>query len=225
MNFPTDKKARLKIVLAGLIGVCVLFYALFAFVVSPTRAKRAETAEQIEGLEGDIDRAWKVIKRVNSNQEANRNTLEEIMGEADVKQYVLRPRLGNYLLPASEVIHACAAACGVEVKTIGDVGLSVVPQTATRKTPNAFRSYTVRVGVECGYGELTRFLKHIEECNPYLCVCALGITGQTGNPEAHMIGFDLQWPTWADVDAPGRIMEELSGKTDAAGDTEEETGS
>jgi len=205
--------------------VVVVVYALVAFVIAPTRAKRADTAEQIENLEGDIDRAWKVIKRVNAGQAAHLETLEAIMEEAEGERYILHPRLGNYLLPASEFVNACAKACGAEVKTIAEGPLSAVPQTTTRKTANTFRSYTVRVSVECGYSELVKFLKCIEESNPYVCICALNITGQGGNPENHTIGFDLQWPTWADLDTPKKIKEDLAKSDKTGKDNGEEAGS
>jgi len=220
MNLATDNRSRVKLILAAVIALCMIVYALFAFVVVPTRAKRAETIEQIEGLEEDIEKAWTAIKRVAASRQANCETLAAVMEEAEGKCYVLRPRLGNYLLPASEVIHACAGACGVEIKTIAEGSLSVVPQTTTRKTANAFRSYTVRVSVECSYDELVRLLKCLEESNPYLCVCALNITGQGGNPENHAIGFDLQWPTWADLGVPEKIKEELAKDRNTSDDTD-----
>jgi hypothetical protein len=225
MNLAANSKDRVKLIIAGVIGVVVVVYALIAFVVAPARARRAETVEQIEGLEGDIERAWKIVKRVNAGQASHHETLAAVMEEAEGKGYVLHPRLGNYLLPASEFLHACAGKCGVEVQTIAEGPLSAVPQTTSRKTPNAFRTYTVRVGVECGYEDFVGFVKCIEENNPYVCLCALNITGQGGRPEKHTIGFDLQWPIWADLETPKKIKEELAKSDDTSEDAGVEAGS
>ena len=62
----------------------------------------------------------------------------------------------------------------------------------------ALKSYNLRVTLNTGVHNLIRFLKGIEEGNPYITLSNLSIGARKEDPANHAISFEIQWPVWAE---------------------------
>lgn len=109
-------------------------------------------------------------------------------------QYLLRPTLGSYLVGVSERIDAEAQATGVKIEEIREIGMVNLPQKKKASNLESFKLYVVQVNGEGSYGAITRFLRVMEQANPFFMVTDLGITGQSDAPQAHRFTLRMEWP-------------------------------
>ncbi len=208
MKLPTEKGERTKLFIACAAGTVALVYGIYAGIVTPLKNHKLNTEDRIAVVKADVDTAETIIKRVTGQRGANIKTVAQIRAATIDSQYLVRPRLGNYQLAAIEIVDAAARTAAVEVVAINEVGLSTIPQHTGRKTPNAFRSYTLRVSLHAGVRGILAFLRNLEQANPYVCVSALSITVEPSRPEQHNVGFDIQWPAWASEETRNRFARE-----------------
>lgn len=218
MRLPQDKKERIKILVIALMVLVAALNGTFMFVIKPMRAKQKAATERIIELDNQLRTARAQIARVLAEREINIGVIRDIIEITDVKGYVLRARLGNFLLSATEAMEECAKRIDVPLAAVREVGVSSVPKAPEAPGDNYFNSYNVRVNLECGLHDLVRLLREIETSSPYLCVSNLGIVSQSGTPGVHDASFDVQWPIWVDANAADglrRQLEEAEGLTAA----------
>jgi hypothetical protein len=197
MKLPADKKERTKILVLVFLGAAIAVYGIVTFVVKPAMARQKERLARIEELKDDLDAAERKIRYISRDTADNERTLKTIAAMAVHSNFVLRARLGNFLLGASEQIEDCARRSGVELRSIREIGISELP-AGDGARPFAFKFYTVRVQALTGAHGLARLLAALEAANPLLAVSSLTIGVQPSTPAEHNIAFDLQWPIWAD---------------------------
>lgn len=211
MKLPTDPKERNQIlVLIGLVaaGVCVgIFFGFKSLSTSKDNLGR-----QIEEIESTLSKADAKIKRMAVDEVDNAAAVKEILEIAD--KYVLSPRLGNYQLPAREILEGYAEELGLEMDPVRGLGESTVP-SATKGT---FGAYTARVSLYCGMHDLIKFIHKLESDNPYLCITGVQITERRDtNKDKAQVSFEVQWPIWNDLEMKTKLqdqMKEAAGSAD-----------
>lgn len=208
MKLPEDKKERTKILVLIAIGVVVVLYLAIIGVVNPALRKKNERTVRVQELRDDLKKARREISRMPRDRKQNDKTVAKIREVAD--KYVLRSRLGNFLLGGRETIERHAKNVDVELETVREIGIAEIPQSGKKKSGNAFKSYTIRVAVNCGFHDLLRLLRQLEKSNPYLCVSSVGITERSGTPAKHTVSFDVQWPIWADNEMASKLEQQLN---------------
>lgn len=104
---------------------------------------------------------------------------------------VLTPRLGNYLLSATERVEKAAAAASLRVESVKEIGEFATP--GGNGTP-AMRTYAVRATGPWAPDAVARFVGVIEK-DALLQIQALDIKAQAraGKAEARL---DIGWPIW-----------------------------
>jgi hypothetical protein len=209
MKLPADKKARLKLFAAIGVGTAVAVYAVFAGVLGPMSRIKKERRQAIQDLDDKLAKARAAVERFEIDRAGNSNVLSEIVNTGVRQNMVLRDRLGNFLLGASEVIETAARQAGVPIEPPTEVGMSQIPQGSAKKEATAFKAYTVHIATQCGTHDLIRLLSQVETSNPYLCVSSLAITGQPDKPDKHSVAMDVQWPIWGDPETPANLEAQL----------------
>lgn len=214
MKLPEERSERIK--LFTLIGVVCVFvlYLLGSTAIRPLLKKRADQREQIAQLKTELETAQRVTDFVNSSRAVNAEVIGEIARITEDGNCILKPRLGNYLLEATEIIEAEAKESAVPVASVKEAGISEAPSPGKDSGPGMFNLYTVRVDTQCGMHDLMRLLRGIEQSNPYLSIAGIAITGRGATPAAHSVAFNVQWPIWKDEGALDTIrkLAELPGE-------------
>ena len=217
MKLPTDPKERNQIfVLIGLfvVGVCVgIFFAFKTLSDSKDGLKK-----EIEELELTIKKADAKIKRMAIDKVDNDAAVKEILEISD--DYVLTSVLGNYQLPAREILEGYAKDLNLEMEPVRGMGQAPIPYPSGK---GAFDLYSARVSLTCGMHDLVRFLHKIETGNPYACVVGITVTERRAQDKDNpQVSFQLQWPVWADAAARDKLVEQLeeSAGTTAEGGSE-----
>jgi hypothetical protein len=224
MKLPEDKKERAKVLLLVAIGVIAVLYGLFSAIMMIQKSMK-DRATKIEQLHEKLRKAELTVKRMTSDVLSSSNSLTELHDIASVQGLVLRDRLGNYLLGATEVVESQAKAANAQIGSIKEGGISPIPQGDNPSTTNTFHIYTATIQMEGGVHALLRLLRGLEASNPYLCVSSVGITAQNGKPDRHAITFDVQWPIWADPKAPAKLEEQVAALKGSTATPESSAGS
>jgi hypothetical protein len=225
VKLPADPKERKKVLALVAIGVIGALYGLLTGVAKPFLAGKAAMEERMASLKHDIARAVQTVSHMDAMQEKNYSISTQILHIAS--SYVLRPRLGNYLLGAKEQIERHAEGWNVTIKGVSEIGILELPKPKEVVDPHAsagepdtkqkdrengsgytFKSYAVRVDMLCGFHALTGLLRGLEVSNPYLCISDIGVTADANSPCEHKINFVVHWPIWADAQTEARLREQ-----------------
>ncbi len=206
MKLPENKRDRQKILAIIAVAAAGVLYGVWIGVYNPISNKRDEAAEKVLQLEHDLRTAEIQIRRMRQmERDFERTTLR--LAEYS-EEHMLHPRLGNYLLNARDILMGHSRSAGIGSIVIEEVGLKELPSLSDDEdAANTVQSYAVRVEAECGFNELKRLIRLIEEDNPLITVSRLHIAGQSGNPQEHMVTFDIQWPVWIDPGMRRNVMD------------------
>ena len=215
MKLPTDPKERNQMfILIGLVvvGVCAGIF----FGVKSLNDAKATLRTEIEDLETTIRKADGKIKRMAIDKVDNDAAVKEILEISD--KYVLTAVLGNYQLPAREILEAYAKDLNLEMEPVRGMGQAPIPYPSGK---GAFEVYSARVSLNCGMHDLVRFLHKVETGNPYASVAGITISERRAqDKDKAQVSFQLQWPIWADAAAREKLVEQLkksSGSVAAGG--------
>lgn len=218
MRLPQDKKERTKILLLIGLGAVIVGYALVAFAAQPALKAARERKARIQLLQNDLAKAQSQIELAQKGKESNAKLLADFEAVTTNGSSVLKPRLGNYELSATEILESKAANCGLTIDHIRPLGItSVKPQEAEaggkkkkaepRKDP--FTGYAVQVTLNCGTHDLVRLLRTLQDSNPFLCVSRLEVAAQSASPGKHAVTFEVQWPVWANLEDQSRMEQQM----------------
>lgn len=197
MNLPTDPKKRMQVLVGIGVGVLAVIVAVIYFGVMPTLAAKKAMQGEIQSLQDEIDSAQKKIDQMPKDREKNREVLTKTR-EITAK-YFIRPVLTSYPLRVNELIEPEVRKLGLAMDASPrDMGVMDLPEPPGVK--KMIRAYTSRISLQCGYNDLRKLVRQIEESNPYLSVLAISIAAgdPVKSPEAHAVSLELQWPTWGD---------------------------
>jgi hypothetical protein len=203
MKLPTDKKERMKVFLMIGIGVALVLFVGIFYGIAPVLKSRSDTQAKILELKAQLDQAVKESKQSQPDIAKSREALLKLKNISE--KYLLRPILNSYVLPAQDVIETEAKKLGIKA-AVTEVSLGEIPGRQSTKT----KAYTAHVALECGYNQFIKLVQRIEAANPYFCITAISITGQPAkDPRRHSITFDIQWPTWVDLEMPDKLDAQL----------------
>ena len=190
------------------IGAAGVLFAVVQLGITPFLRARTEKIQRLAELRDAIADAGLEITRMERDREENREVVLEIKEFTD--RHVLRRRLGNLLLGATEVIESHAALMNrASVDAIREVGVADLPTAKKKASDSTFRLYTVRVTMQAGIHDILRFIQALETENPCVCVSSLGIESRTADMARHLVTMEIQWPVWADPALPEELMEQL----------------
>lgn len=206
MKLPEDRADKIKVLALIAVGAAAVIYAVIQLGLTPLLRSQRARRERIRELEESLRIAGAEIKSADGAGRDTTDVLAAIMAFSN--SHVLHPRLGNYLLGATEALEAHAARAGLPLGSIREIGRADVPKPANRAGGNLLKYYAVRTGVVCGYFDFTRLLQAIEEANPYLCVANFTVASQS-TPDKHAITFDVQFPVWADPEMPAALQADI----------------
>lgn len=229
MKLPENRTERIKVLSLIVIGIVGVTYALVVGIFSPLMNKKSQYLEALVTKSRDLETAQATISRASRNERANIARLKEILAVTERPHTILRPRLGNYLLEATEILEAHAQAAGIELDSINEIGSDVLPSSAGKDagTAKALKGYTVSVRATGTMHNLITLLASLERSNPYLAIVKLDIVGNKATPESHTLSLDVQWPVWKDSSAPETIYSQVAASltskaTDQPGGTNTE---
>jgi hypothetical protein len=208
MKLPADKKERAKVLIAILMGAVLVVYGLAVGVVKPLHTDKKAFIAKTVAIQDKLTRANIAVKRIDGERVLCGKTLSQLDSAVSEKGMVLRPRLGNFLLGAAEIIETHARSANISGQTVTENGISQIPQAKGRAAA-AFNIYSVTVRLEAGVHDLLSMLQALECGNPYLCISSLTITGQAAKPGQHAIAFDVQWPIWVDPGMPQKLQDQM----------------
>ena len=211
MKLPDDKNERTKVLVLVAIGGIAVIFGIIQGVINPMKKYKQEQAGRLVELGDEIEKARRAINRASSDEERNIEAVTRIKEISD--RYILHPVLGNFLLGPTRILERDAASAGIVLDSVHEVGISEIVQDPRKKIDNVFKGYTVRVSVACGYTHLAKFLKQVEDGNPYLCMTGMTIIGNPdADPENHAITLDIQWPVWADYEMSAELEKQLQAE-------------
>ncbi len=231
MKLPENKKDRQKIYLVVGLVVAAAVYALWAWVYGPILKGRNEARAKIRTLEGEISAAADQISRIPLTERAYLQVVTNLVALSE--QQMMHPRLGNYLLPAREILQRQARAVGLLAVQIDEIGLAPLPRpkekakpvrkpddkaeapaTPVKKKseppplpPYTVQAYAVRVSTECSYETLRRWMDLLEQENPLVAIGGITVAAQPDDPLKHQVSFEVQWPAWVDPDFRETLQE------------------
>lgn len=230
MKLPQSKKERQQLLIVVGIVIVGIMYAVWTFVYQPILAKRSEAAVQTKALEDQIAGAEAQIRRIPMLERDLHNLVTNLL-EISERQ-MLQAQLGNYLISAREILNRQARSLNILTVQIDEVGLVPMPrpkdkgrpkprpaeegsapaQAATPAAPAGpppatIQAYTVRVTTACGYHDLRRWIKLLEEEYAYAAINSIMITARPENAMEHQITFEVQWPVWVDQEMRVQLQE------------------
>ena len=195
MKLPDDPKERKQYIILGVIVLAAAAYGIFTFVIQPSIANRKQRAEQITEISRRLEMAESRTRLLRSNRETAVKLAADVV--TNTQNYVIEPALGgNYLLVAQDIIETIATDTGVRLESIRQTGLSTLPNSPNRSQRNEFGAYTIQLSMQSSLEDFTRFVKAVEDSNPYLSITGLSVLPQPGNPQRHIFNLQITWPRW-----------------------------
>lgn len=204
MKLPETKKERIQTIALIVIGIIFVIYVSGSYAIKPLLNKRTKQLNRIEDLRSKIEMVENVVKLVKSGTKVNTEIITEIVDLTETSNYVMKARLGNYLIGATEIIEEAAKQELISLESIRELNITDIP--GLNKLSNPFQLYSVRVSLECGMHDLVLLLRNIETSNPYLAISEISITGQLSKPGEHAVAFTVQWPIWRDEEIIANII-------------------
>lgn len=208
MKLPEQKKERMQVLVLIFIGAAGVLFAIVQLGITPFLRGRAERIQRLAELNDAIADAELEITRMDRDRQQNREVVLQIQEFTD--RHVLRRRLGNLLLGATEVIETHATLMSrASVDSIREVGVADLPVAKKKVSDSTFRLYTVRVTMQAGIHDIVRFVRSLEIDNPCVCVSSIGIETRPADMARHLVTMEIQWPVWANPALPSELLEQL----------------
>lgn len=205
MKLPDKKKERIQTIALILVGIIFVIYVSGRYALKPLLKKRSDQLTEIKDIRSKIEMAENVIHLIKLSQQANAEVVDKILSITETSHYVMKARLGNYFIGATELIEKSAKQTDIAIKSIKELNITAIP--SLNKSSNPFQLYTIGINVECGMHDLVLLLKNIETSNPYLAISKIEIVGRPSKADEHSVSFNVQWPIWQDKDTVSRIIQ------------------
>jgi hypothetical protein len=205
MKLPEGRKERTQVLVLILIGLVGMLFVIVQFGVLPLRASLTSKRERLQELRDKIDGADRFITQMSRHERRNADLIQQLANLST--NYFLQDEVGNYLLPATAIVRRHAETAGIEEVEVGQIGFGIVPQPKDSREERPFKFYTVRATMQTPYANAIAFLDGLLAANPFVSVSGVQIAPQQGQPLAHSVVMDVQWPIWADKEAEREILE------------------
>ena len=215
MKLPENQTERYKLyAVIGIFAACGLYLG-FSFGLKPLIEKTKQKTARIEQLEDLIWKAERALNDVSKRRRRNADAVGAILAQTDRKQFVIGHNLGNYLLVARGILEAYADAANVQLTSVEELTtVTRTPAAAPAKKgaepdPNLprFSAYRVGVAFSASLPDITRFLTHLHDQNPLLCITTITVDANPDNPLRHAVTMELEWPRWRTDDERMKLTE------------------
>ena len=209
IQLPADKGERKKILfMIGLFSVGIL-YAIVAFGIVPFRARVRADRDRLAELEDLLWQAERDIQQIPRNRDRMIETIDHLLRISQTEQYILQPRLGNYLLVAEAILEEISEQVGVPLHNIRETSGPPPQRDDSRNELPAFWPYAVSFSLETSIHDLLRFVHALQNDNPYITILNITVSsGSPNGPASHVVNATVQWPVWKDVERPNRLSAE-----------------
>ncbi len=197
MKLPDNKKEQIQLIALIIISIIFVVYVAGSLAIKPMMKKRADRLKRIEELKSKIDMAEGLSSMLAKGKKINTDTINQILRTSETNNYIMKSRLGNYLIGATELIDKAAKQEHIIIDDVSNGGISEIP-SPRKKEKFPFKFYTAKVTMTGGIHNLLRMIHNLENSNPYLSISRIDITGQEKDAEQHLITFYVQWPIWQD---------------------------
>lgn len=192
MKLPESKKDRIVFfALIGVVAVVVLFVAI-QWGLLPLLDSRRKLESSLIEREDKLKKARRELDYAPGIQKDYDDVTAQI--ERIKRENVFRPILGSYLVAVSEQIETAAKATGVRIEETREIGVFDIPLKAKAASLKAFKLFAVQVSAYGSYQSLARFLKQLEERNPYFGITDMSIAGQAERPDEQRVNVRMEWP-------------------------------
>ena len=208
MKLPEDKSRRIKILVAAAMAAALVILGIVQGIIGPLTNARNEKLDRVKECQDALDQAREDIRQAAKYLKVNLENVHKIKDASD--KYILQPVLGNYLLEATEIIEKLAKSLDIAIDPVREIGVSEMPTSTGQKAPNVLKCYTVRITFDGGYRDIVRFVREVENTNPYATIVEFSIRGQSpAIPDRHKVSVDIQWPIWTDSGTPRQMQQQL----------------
>ena len=192
MNWSDLSREKKQVIVLSVLLAFGILYGLFRFVLTPSLATFREARTELGELQAKMRKAKLAIigeSKLKAEFKATSDALLRWSRE-------LIPSRENPLTWCTEYIYRTGREVGIDIESVLEVSPGVVPWERSEKIDRKFVPYTVRLVTECTFFDFLRFVRTLEERNPYLSIAAFEISGKPANPEVHRIACTVEWPIW-----------------------------
>ncbi|MBN1671713.1 MAG: hypothetical protein JXR37_11795 [Kiritimatiellae bacterium] len=220
MKLPKTKEQIQIAVLAAMIGGGALFAGL-RFGLNPLLKNIKKTRNQLNSVQGEIDKYKQTLKAAAQIEGQNTQATNEIV--AISKAHIPEPMFDNYEIVIRELVKKYGKAAGIVIENVaqtdprdlparaparaagdraappaarGGRGGRGAPTSAARAGAPKFRLYRASVQTRCSYAQLKKFIRLVEEENPYMSVSSITAAGQATGFHQHRVDLILAWTIW-----------------------------
>lgn len=196
------------LIISAVVG-CGAIFACIQFLVVPVVSEWKSNSKQAKEIQERLQGQREIIRKRSDLQSSVDNAREKIQS---LSQYIPKPVLGNYLLGMDKHIRNCVGNLDVNILRINDNDILSIGDAE-----NAFRIYRVNVSISSDYDNFIRFVRNIQESNPFVSIMGLEIVPQPDTPQIHSIYFLVGWVIWTSEEKMRTVLEndEKSSKQDA----------
>ncbi len=210
-KLPDDRNERMKIFfMIGLVSAGIL-YALIMFAILPFFATVREDRQKSEELDALLWQAERDVQQTARNRQQNTETIEKILAVSEDEKHILEPNLGNYRLVAEEILDRARRSLDIEDFTVRNASAPppAVPEKGVPAGHAQLTPYTVTITLRASLHDVTRYVKRLQQENPYLALTTIAISASTDSPPVkHQVTLQVQWPVWTDPATPNRLAAE-----------------
>jgi Tfp pilus assembly protein PilO len=206
LNWSSLTKEQKQIAMLIGVGVLVTLALLYQFALVPLLDSMEQRRQDTAKLRDDLARATAALKqevRAQMESLALKAQLDKLTRTA-VAPY------GNTFAWVTEQLYQATKDSGVELEGLSGSGQPLGTPATSDPSGRTFTAFSAQMTLQCGYGDLLRFLRCLEGRNPLVTVVNIAVDGRAQSPERHQVSLSLEWPTW--VQPPSATNTAMAGK-------------
>lgn len=192
LNWSSLTKEQKQIAMLIGVGVLVVLALLYQFALVPLLDSMEQRRQDTIKVRDDLSRATMALK-------------QEVRAQAE--SVVLKAQLDSLTETAvapfgsafgwvTKQLYQAAKEAGVELEGVNGGGQPLGGPVIAEAGGRTFTAFKAQMVLQCGYGDLLRFLRCLEGKNPLITVASLTVDGRAQTPDHHQVNLALEWPTW-----------------------------
>lgn len=212
-KFALDSNATKKTIVAAILGLAVAIYGIKAGVVDPLNARMKRASGKLQEAESQQESARRYLMAIQPRRSRQKSAVEQMSRQKDNVDFVLEPSLGNYEIPAQQLVATWAQKAGLErPPQIQGRAIQQVRWPRSHQTKPLLAIFPVSVSFQAGLPAILRFINVIETENPACRISSLNLSANPASPASHQVTLTLEWPIWVNEGA----WQELAAAVDKA---------
>lgn len=191
-NWSSLTKEQKQIVVLIAFGVLIIGVVLHQFVLTPLLESGEKRRQDAAKLRDDIAKADEALKR-EVREQMEFTALKAQL--ARLTQTAVVP-YGSGFAWVTEQLYLIAKEAGVELGGLSGSGQPLGAPLTPEPGGRTFSAFSAQLTLQCGYADLLRFLRVLEEQQPLVTVVNLTMDGRDQTPTRHQVNLTLEWPVW-----------------------------